>query len=40
MTPAPDRAAIAATRRRLTRSSRAARAHLIVTVAIGAVDAR
>ena len=38
MTPAPDRAAIAATRRRLTRSSRAARAHLIVTVAIGAVD--
>ena len=36
--PAPDRAAIAATRRRLTRSSRAARAHLIVTVAIGAVD--
>ena len=38
MTPAPDRAAIAATRRRLTRSSRAARAHLIVTVAIGAAD--
>jgi ATP-binding cassette, subfamily C, bacterial CydD len=34
----PDRSAIAATRRRLTRSSRAARAHLVACVVLGVVE--